>query len=392
MKRPAPYTILVPAEVVTQRLTGTLYGYRHDRTRVVNVVACSDDWRAEPSTFALPAVLGRIAPGADESAASQPGLHGCQRGEALNLFLDGEPCQVATYSLTTDVFSRQTGILETGVMLDCAAILVGCGSVGSLLALELARSGVGHFLLIDTDVLAYHNLCRHQCGRSDVGRFKAEALADRIRQINPAAEVEAHTEVIQRLPAEVFEHWCGDRALIAGCADNREADLYANRISCLWGIPFLSVGLWERAAAGELYWNVPGEGACYHCLFGGQAQVLSQRQSVNRRIYTTEEDLATVHFEPGISADIDFVTLLGVKVAIDLLNRRTPGFRPRVVPSLRQFTLVCNSNDPTLGGDLVEIFDHPLQITRSLTVDRQADCPHCRLVPAAGHAPADATC
>ena len=36
-----------------------------------------------------------------------------------------------------DIFSRNTGILESDIMLSKGAIIIGCGSVGSLVALEL---------------------------------------------------------------------------------------------------------------------------------------------------------------------------------------------------------------------------------------------------------------
>ena len=57
-------------------------------------------------------------------------------------------------------------------MTEKKVVVLGCGSVGSLIAMELARSGVGNFLLVDADTLEYHNLCRHQCGIEDVGDLK----------------------------------------------------------------------------------------------------------------------------------------------------------------------------------------------------------------------------
>lgn len=43
-----------------------------------------------------------------------------------------------------------------------------------------------------------------------------------------------------------------DQTVLIGCADNRSADVYANSISVMYGIPFLSIGFWERAFAGEI--------------------------------------------------------------------------------------------------------------------------------------------
>jgi tRNA A37 threonylcarbamoyladenosine dehydratase len=108
-------------------------------------------------------------------------------GNGVLQFVDSEGviCKKEPYSLKLDIFSRNTGILESDIMLKTGAMLIGCGSVGSLVALELAKAGVGRFLLIDNDILGYHNICRHQCGIYDVGKYKTEAVKERILQINP---------------------------------------------------------------------------------------------------------------------------------------------------------------------------------------------------------------
>jgi molybdopterin/thiamine biosynthesis adenylyltransferase len=286
-------------------------------------------------------------------------------------------CEIHYYSLIQDVFSRNTGILETGALLNAKSVILGCGSVGSQVALELARSGVGSFLLIDNDQLAYHNLCRHQCGISDVGRLKANAVRDRILEINPTARVEVGPMIVERIPKDIWDKWLDPATVIVGCADNREADIYANRLSQLYLAPFVSIGLWERAFAGELFWSVPGQTPCYYCAFGAKTNNLSFRPSQNRRIYTTEDDLSKLNFEPGVSVDIGFVTNIGIKITLDLFAR---GKHPmRVLSDLKQFTLVCNTTNVQIADNLQEMFDHPLQVTRSIEVESLAECPHCSL-------------
>lgn len=285
---------------------------------------------------------------------------------------------VERYDLHRELFSRNTGILETDLMARKRAIILGCGSVGSLVALELARAGVGHFLLVDTDILEYHNLCRHQCGIRDVGRYKVDALHDRILDINPRCDVRAERGSAEGLPKEAFDEWAiPGESLIVGCADNREADVYANGVAVLYGVPFLSIGFWERAFAGELFFWLPGrDQPCYRCALGS-GNAISQRVNANHHIYTNQADLAAVSFEPGISVDISFVTTVGIKLALDILNEGNPAFTQRLLPSLRQYTLVCNTNDPAVGGPLAEIFSYPLQVTTSLKVGFGPSCPPC---------------
>ena len=65
-------------------------------------------------------------------------------------------------------------------------ILFGLGGVGSYTAECLARSGIGELTLVDSDTVSVSNINRQlEALTSTVGRPKAEAVADRVRDINP---------------------------------------------------------------------------------------------------------------------------------------------------------------------------------------------------------------
>ena len=68
--------------------------------------------------------------------------------------------------------------------------VVGIGGVGSWAAEALARSGVGTIILMDLDDLCITNTNRqiHALGTT-IGQSKTEAMAIRIRDINPEAEI-----------------------------------------------------------------------------------------------------------------------------------------------------------------------------------------------------------
>ena len=66
----------------------------------------------------------------------------------------------------------------------------GVGGVGGYVTEALARSGVGTFELIDRDVVSVTNLNRQIIATwKTIGRDKTEVMAERIRDINPEAEV-----------------------------------------------------------------------------------------------------------------------------------------------------------------------------------------------------------
>ena len=71
----------------------------------------------------------------------------------------------------------------------------GLGGVGGWCAEALVRSGVGRLLLVDDDRVVPSNLNRQLPALSStLGRFKVEVLAERLRDVNPGAEIEARAE------------------------------------------------------------------------------------------------------------------------------------------------------------------------------------------------------
>ena len=84
--------------------------------------------------------------------------------------------------------------------------IFGIGGVGGYVCEALARSGVGHFTLIDHDVVSLTNLNRQIIATMDtIGRYKVNVMRERILSINPNAIIE--TKNIFYLPEteEQFE-------------------------------------------------------------------------------------------------------------------------------------------------------------------------------------------
>lgn len=71
--------------------------------------------------------------------------------------------------------------------------IVGLGSVGSKVAVSLARSGMTRFLLIDDDILKPSNLTRNQLDWSSMGYDKVDAVDSAIKLVQPDADVVCRT-------------------------------------------------------------------------------------------------------------------------------------------------------------------------------------------------------
>ena len=67
--------------------------------------------------------------------------------------------------------------------------ILGAGSLGSKVAVTLARSGVPSFVLVDDDILQPGNLVRHELDARALGAHKVHGLQERIKAVTPQAEV-----------------------------------------------------------------------------------------------------------------------------------------------------------------------------------------------------------
>jgi Dinucleotide-utilizing enzymes involved in molybdopterin and thiamine biosynthesis family 1 len=69
-------------------------------------------------------------------------------------------------------------------------LVVGLGGVGAYAAEQIARSGIGKMTIVDGDVVNITNRNRQLLAlNSTLGKPKAEIMAERIRDINPEAEL-----------------------------------------------------------------------------------------------------------------------------------------------------------------------------------------------------------
>ena len=72
--------------------------------------------------------------------------------------------------------------------------LIGCGSVGSTLAELLARAGFTKITLYDFDTVEAHNIANQMFVQSDINTPKVEAVAKRLKEINPLIETDLMIE------------------------------------------------------------------------------------------------------------------------------------------------------------------------------------------------------
>lgn len=92
---------------------------------------------------------------------------------------------------------RLLGEIGTEKLRKASVLVVGLGGVGGYTAEMLARSGVGHLTLVDSDSVAESNINRQIIAlQSTVGDPKVLLFAERFHDINPEANIDARMEFL----------------------------------------------------------------------------------------------------------------------------------------------------------------------------------------------------
>ena len=124
--------------------------------------------------------------------------------------------------------------------------IVGLGSVGSVVAEGLARTGIRELVLIDHDVVKPHNLDRLlNAGMRDVGRLKTDVAEKSVRRASPARNIRIinHRKRIQDKAAYAAARDCD---ILVSCVDSPLARDLLNRIAYRDAIPVVDGGVEVR--------------------------------------------------------------------------------------------------------------------------------------------------
>ena len=83
------------------------------------------------------------------------------------------------------------GRAAMNTLFESKVAVFGLGGVGSFAAEALARSGIGHLVLVDHDLVSVTNINRQiHANHRTIGKSKVKIMGDRILDINPEAQVE----------------------------------------------------------------------------------------------------------------------------------------------------------------------------------------------------------
>jgi molybdopterin/thiamine biosynthesis adenylyltransferase len=244
-------------------------------------------------------------------------------------------------------FSKIAASVDAERLADSHVLQVGVGG-GAQLAMNLARSGVGLFTLIDPDVVSEANLARQQFRHADVGRPKALVVAEAITAINPAAAIQPILLDVCGLPDFVVAslHLTMPDLLLA-MTDHFPAQAKVNELSLQFGVPAVFAGLFAGAKGGEVAFVVPGETPCFRCLARNRYAAHEARGAGTA--IDPPSDGATVF-------DDALIDVVAGHLALGLLTRGAPNRLGRLVDTLgdrNYIRLKVDPDDRWHGRDVV---------------------------------------
>jgi sulfur carrier protein ThiS adenylyltransferase len=114
--------------------------------------------------------------------------------------------------------ARQPADISNKLKVACVGI-AGLGGLGSIVAENLARAGVGSMILVDDDVVEPSNLNRQRYFIHQIGEYKVDAMKATIQAINPNVRIQGY---IERCTPGTIPNLFQSCEIVAECFDGAE--------------------------------------------------------------------------------------------------------------------------------------------------------------------------
>ena len=270
-----------------------------DENQLRVVLTPGDASSSHPSTFVAPDGLAYQATG------------------WLKVTGKDEPIDINIIDVQPALATRRASILETDVLRTKSVLCIGLGTGGAHVAIELAKCGVGRFMLVDRDRLSVGNVGRHPGGVSQVGRFKVNVMRDLICEKNPDAEVSAHPVELTYENAETIKQLITQASVVICATDNRPSKLIVNRLCIEADKVALYGGAFRRAYGGQVLCVRPKRSPCHECFVAAMPDESSDVEiSSNSDAAQVAYSDRPVAIEPGLSLDVLPIANMLAKLAL----------------------------------------------------------------------------
>ncbi|WP_083251465.1 HesA/MoeB/ThiF family protein [Acidihalobacter yilgarnensis] len=266
------------------------------------------------------------------------------------------------------------------------AVVVGLGAIGSPLAWQLARSGIGELVCVDCDSVQIGNIPRWLYGFSALGDRKAACIANNLQQQYPplrATSIDYKVGVAEASTAVPYEQFLASIAsadIVIDATAEVSINRYLESLAREHGIPYVWAYASNGGWGGVVGRSIPGATlGCYECFQYHMIDAVNARAAgapvpdggIDLPPAEDKPDVQPVGcFHPtfrGTGFDLDQVSQLAARLAVATLGRDAPD-----EDKYQDFTwdiAVLSQWDPTSDQPTV-----PNWKTHSL--DRHQSCQH----------------
>jgi molybdopterin/thiamine biosynthesis adenylyltransferase len=258
------------------------------------------------------------------------------------------------------------------------------GTGGAYAAVELAKCGVGRFILIDRDRLSVGNVVRHPGGVSQVGRFKVNVVRDLIREKNPDAQVSTFSVELTHKNREEIKGLIAQANVVICGTDNRPSKLLLNKLCIEANVPAVYGGAFQRAYGGQVLRVRPKLSPCYECFVSAMPDEASDVE------VSSASDAAEIAYsdrpvavEPGLSLDVSPIANMLTKLALlELLADKKTSLGVLQRDYDAPWYLWLNRPEPgTQYANLPPLSESSDEMTINrwygIYFDRDSECPAC---------------
>ena len=218
-------------------------------------------------------------------------------------------------------------------------VIVGAGAVGGWIAVQLVQIGFRQFTIVDDDHVERSNLNRALFLEKELGKPKAETLADRLYTISHDVVIDSQRirisdsatlrAILEKLPRPT---------LVVNCADSPSVDVTSDIVDSACqslGMPYVIAGGYNLHLSLIGMTVIPGESACYHC----GRMTLDERQASDldnlRKLVRPWRNVGNI--APLAAITSSFAANEVVRLAV-----RSPRLMPKMLNRRGEFNFLTN--------------------------------------------------
>ena len=150
-------------------------------------------------------------------------------------------------------------------------VIIGLGAVGSWTTIQLAKSGIKNFVVIDNDKVEESNLNRSCFNYKDISKYKTDAVAELLVNINSSITIQKYNLSITNTKQinQILDKISSTNVIVINCADYPNVDVMAGFVhtSCIKRqIPYIISGGYNLHLTLIGPTIIPFKSACFKCI------------------------------------------------------------------------------------------------------------------------------